>query len=624
MKDNLIRSSVVGLIFLQLFCIKTAGSQVVATGATQVSVGFDADAPNGASREPVTPPTGDSIFFSSLATNLTAGFFDTTSSQSSNVYRYSPDSGIQPISISILGKAPAKRPGNVNLLQGSFAPAVSKTAADGSYGVAFASDAIDLVTGYSSTGAATNTQVYLRIPAIDKTVLISKAASASVNSGANQSSDQPTVALVSENPHVYRVCFQSSATNLVMGITAVNNLYCRDATVDGQSVTLGTTQSVKPTFATGNFKEPSLSADGTKLVFSSDATIIINRPNNGTFQVYMYTFATSTFRLVSKNANGAVVIGSSDTPAISSDGSVISFRYDGLNADGLADLEGFEGVNKIILVKYLVANDSYSQVNVNTAAIPSNGNVAQGRLDAAGRYFVFSDSGTNLVSSPDVSGLEKVQVYLKDADSGEILCMSVTQNNLAGADDSGVNNPPGFAPAVAVGHTKADQTDPFVAFLSFAINLASVGIPNSTEPYIFRSGLSTPTPTPTETPTPTATPQQLRDNLRITVPPVVEGEKRPDGLYDMIITMPQFVFGPKKSAIQSFFEAAARQGKISYEVEVRKAGSSKRINRVVSRNTTTIRKLTAGRYSVRYRVNGTLGKNKAQSRYSPRTTITFN
>jgi hypothetical protein len=335
----------------------------------------------------------------------------------------------------------------------------------------------------------------------------------------------------------------------------------------------------------------------------------------------MYTFATSTFRLVSKNANGAVAFGASETPAISSDGSVISFRYDGVSADGLADLEGFEGINKIVLVKYLVNNDSYTQVNVNAAATPSNGNVSYGRLDAAGRYFVFSDSGTNLVSSPDVSGLEKVQVYLRDTLSDTVLCMSVTGGNEAGTDDSGINNPIDFFPAVAVGHTNADATDPFVAFVSFAPNLASVGLPSSVEPYIFRSALATPTPTPT--PTPTATPQQLRDNLRITVPPIVEGEKRTDGLFNLVITLPQFVFAPKKSAIQTFLEAAARKGKISYEIEIRKAGSQQRINRVISRNTTTIRKLSPGRYSVRYRVTGTLGAKKVQSRISPRATISL-
>jgi hypothetical protein len=614
-----------GVVALSMALLYAAdvNAQIVTSGATQISVGVGSTEPNGASREPVAPPTGDFILFSSSATNLSSGFIDGTSSVSPNIYRYSPDSGVELVSVNPQGVAPGKVSGE-NLLRGCFSPAVSAVGADGSYAVAFASDAQDLVNQYIPPAIITATQVYLRIPASNKTILVSKPPSASsTNSGANGSSDQPTVALVQENPAVYRVCFRSSAIDLVAGQDDPEAIYCRDATVTNQIVTLSATVKIKTDPLDGALGEPVLSARGTELVFSSNATIIGSFGKNIYDQVYLYSFVNQTFSLITKTSAGNIAQGNSGVPAISGDGSVVSFRYDGSSVDGTPDLSGFEGNTKILLIKYDVNSDAYTQINSNSEGTPSNGELSHGRVDSSGRYFVFSDSGTNLVSSPDVSGLQKTQVYFKDTQTSEVLCMSVTGAQEPGVDDSGINNPTTFFPPLAIGHLDSNATNPFAAFLSFAPNLASVGTPSSVKPFAFRATVETPTPTPT--PTPTATPQQLRNNLVLRNPPQVEIlPQRPDGLYDIFITLRRFVFNSTSAkSVDRWFAEAVRRGKISYQVEIRKAGSKNRITRIISRNTTTIRKLTPGRYSVRYKVIGVRGTVRAESRFSPRTTITL-
>jgi hypothetical protein len=68
---------------------------------------------------------------------------------------------------------------------------------------------------------------------------------------------------------------------------------------------------------------------------------------------------------------------------------------------------------------------------------------------------------------------------------------------------------------------------------------------------------------------------------------------------------------------------ASQKARLTYEIEIRKAGSTKRITRVSSRNTTTVRKLSPGRYTVRYRVVATKGSKKIQSRTSPAASISL-
>ncbi len=79
-------SSVV-VVFLYWIAATEAKAQLLCPGSEQISIGLRSTAPNGANREPVVPPTGDFVVFSSAATNLSSAFVSGASSNSPNIYR---------------------------------------------------------------------------------------------------------------------------------------------------------------------------------------------------------------------------------------------------------------------------------------------------------------------------------------------------------------------------------------------------------------------------------------------------------------------------------------------------------------------------------------------------------
>lgn len=610
----------VAALVAHLGVAQLAEAQLQCLGAEQISIGVGSAAPNGESQEPAVPPTGDFVVFSSKASNLTSLFVAGTSSNSPNIYQYAQSTGIELISKNTSGRPPARQ-GSTDLTFGCLAPAVSKVASNGSYAVAFHSDARDLVSQFSSTGGAT--QVYITIPPLNLTRLITTTSTATTNTGADGLSDQATVALVSENPNIYRVCFRSSASNVATSQSGVK-LYCRDVTESGGALTLGTTTAVKSGSINGSMGRPSLSADGAFLAFESDATIIANAPGNGLNQIYRYTFGSGTFTLISATAAGLAAVGGSERPSLSGDGSIVAFTYLGPLEPGLAGtLKGLEDVTLPALVQHQVSTGTNTRTNTNSSGIASDGFTHAGRIDSTGRYVVFSDTGTNLVDGP-TSNLE--QVYVKDLQAGGILRTSVTTSNQAGNEQSGFNSNASFAAPVAIGYRSATDTFPFVAFLSVAPNLASIGTPDSTKPFMYRALLATPTPTPTPTPTATPTPRVLAENIRITEPPDVNVTGRDaKGRYVIEVVCEQF--GLNSSLIKENPDLveflASKKARLTYAVEIRKSGSKTRITRTSSRNVVTVRKLTPGSYTVRYRVVATKGKQKIQSRLSPRQSITL-
>ena len=193
------------------------------------------------------------------------------------------------------------------------------------------------------------------------------------------------------------------------------------------------------------------------------------------------------------------------------------------------------------------------------------------------------------------------------------------------------------------------------SFLSFAENLGSQGLPTSESPFIFRSqvngpfgGPPTETPTPTHTPTATTTPtpqasptlttpaspqtpapapivdepQLLVPNAPISEPPRVEVRRSKGGKrFDVTVFCQLFTLDPALGSKAEFLALAAAGARLTYAVEIRKAGSRQRITRTSSRNVVTVRKLEPGRYTVRYRVSAKVGKKTIKTRSSPPARI---
>ena len=605
--------------------VRLAHGQLSTTGAVQVSIGLGGVAPAviGLENEPyshqvVGAPNGDLVFFSSAANNLVAAGIDENTLP--DIYKYSPTSGIELISLSpTTGKS--SRTG----FSGSVDPAVSPTLPDGSYAVAFVSDATDLIQNYTQTSAGTNSsQVYLRLPSINQTVLVSKgvpttliAAGLSTNSppvettpsgptsptgifGANQGSSYPSVALLGTSPTRYLVAFSSFATNI--GTSGSGNSQFERIFTAVVTVTNGVATCSDPELLfdprDGDMRTPELSGDGNFIVFSSRATIL-SGISNGIPQIYSYDRVSKTFQLISKSSLNQPGNALSDRPTVSYQGNFILFRT---RATDLITNSGNE-----ILVRYDRKLGTFSQVNTSSAGTPSNGSVFYAAIHPNGRFVAFSDSGTNLVSTP----VSSTQTYFKDITSGEIILASQNSTGQPGSDisGSGVEDFSYEFRKVSIGATGFTSTNAFVPFTSGAPNLATAGVPTAFTNFAFSSPIKLPA-------------RKLTKGALIESPADVSITRVfPRGQGARV----KFFFTKFEIDESAFLsrgrDIRASATKLQYSLELRKVGSRQRITRLTSRNSLTINKVSPGRYTVRYRVEATKGRRKVRSNYSPKTSL---
>jgi len=593
------------------YCGALAQSAFTTSGAVQVSVGANGAIPDGISSDPVSPPNRNMVVFTSTATNLVAA--DTNGL--SDIFQFTPERGIELMNIvASTGRAPTT--GN------SFGPAVSPVLPDGNYAIAFLSNATDIVPGYQSPfGPTANPkQVYIRIPKSNETLLVSAgspsstapggagvtAATAAGQFGADGECDQVSITAL-PNPNRYIVVFRSNAGNLDGGRTSTSVV---STTV---FMAVFVTQNGKTTLSSllgarrdngapfnANLAEPVVSGNGRFVAFSAEGSL--SDPSNEFRQVYLFDRTTERFSLISKNAAGRPGNGNSGGPSISFQAERLAFITEA------SDLVS-NNTGAAIAIQFDSATGKLVQANTSATGQQSNGAAYGVRLNPNGRLLAFADSGTNLVADTQTNG--RIQTYVKDMASGAIIRTSVTAGGAAGDGNSGVLPNSETSPArdaLALGGSGFNNPVLFAAFRSEARNFSST---TGEDPNIFRSVVSPPKP-------------KIVKNAPIEAPPdVTIDQVLPDGkgakvtivfqeFSDLVATARQDGPSPDSSSLATT---------LAYNLEVRKVGSKQRIFRTISRNSTTINKLSPGRYSIRYRVTKTKGKVVIKSGYSAKQSL---
>jgi hypothetical protein len=620
------------------------------------------------SEDPEFSPDGDVLVFSSGAMDLDPRLMiETDTSLSPNIYM-KRSSSIELLSKNVEQKFPRQPNSQEHLAIGSIGPAVSRVV-DGKFAVAFTSDALDLVPNYVKPGSASGanpSQVYLRLPYRDESVLVSGRYDLRGTKGGDRASDQPAVALrgLNDSGVVYRVAFRSLASDLQSGSSSNFNaiVYWRDITVPydrATPITIGEVNRI-PTASTGcQMEAPALSGDGSSLAFASDGGVLTGISSIQP-QMYVYDFDRSVMPLllISRAATSASAPANSKStyPSLSQSGDMIVFLH--YPAGTATNLTGI-GVGRMqpLLVYCNVPTSSSGtvvcqQVNSDAQGTPSTGSAAAGRIDATGRYVAFSDTGSNIYQEGRTGEIIP-QVYLKDmapadGELGKPVHVASKRSGAIGNQSSGkMSSHSRLFSRPPVSAAMNEEGKVFVAFSSWAANLATVGIPTEESPYLFVSKLEIPTPLPIETPTPTPTmadggdegegeddvspePGELpvvdvKDGGKVDIPPqveVVRGEGQK--FATIVITLPEVRIDPSlfvKLKKSELIGQAANGVRVRYEVEIRKSGSKQRITRVSSRNVVTVRKLTPGKYTVRYRVTATKGQKTVRTRQSPPASI---
>lgn len=316
-RPSLLVPGLVGVIVLT-----TAGGSPAAAAAdasahvpVRVSVSSVEQQGNRASGGPSVSADGRYVVFSSTASNLVAG--DTN--KASDVFVRDRRTGTtRRVSVSSAGTQ-ADRGSNTAPL------AVS---ADGRY-VVFASPATNLVAGDRSDAS----DVFRRDMTTGRTALVSRS---STGLQSNRSSEYPRM-----TPDGRYVAFTSTATNFVPGPTGLQyEVFLRDLRT-GTTSWVSTRRSGGAA-TRGSFLQ-SLSADARYIAFTSDSTDLVPGDTNGSSDVFIRDRRTGTLRRASGTGTGTQADSGSADGALSADGSRIAFTSlaDNLvagDSNGVADV----------------------------------------------------------------------------------------------------------------------------------------------------------------------------------------------------------------------------------------------------------------------------------------------
>jgi Tol biopolymer transport system component len=209
------------------------------------------------------------------------------------------------------------------------------------------------------------------------------------------------------------VAFSSASTNLVPADT--------DATVDifvkelaTGAVTLVSTDDLG-TKGNGDSSEASISADGTRVAFTSTSTNLDPADPDGDADVYVKDLLTGDIELASITIAGSKGVGADSTPSLSADGSAVAFSSFSENLDP-ADTDLAEDV-------YVKDLDTGSLVLASTSDEGTKGDAGSGAasLSGDGSKVAFHSVATNLDPDHTEAGSD---VYVKDLTTMDLALVS--------------------------------------------------------------------------------------------------------------------------------------------------------------------------------------------------------
>lgn len=240
------------------------------------------------------------------------------------------------------------------------------------------------------------------------------------------------------------VAFSSRARLVETWSRVRSQVYLRD--VESRTTTL---VSRTPDGKGGNGPTgwPSISADGTRVVYPSTADNLVDGDTNGLSDVFLYDAATETTTMVSQAPDGRPGNGSSDVPVISADGSHVVYRSTAKNlGPGGTDWGG--------IFVYDLETGTTKWINRTAGGGEPNYYSYRAWISGDGSRVSYRSGASNLVAD-DTNGRD--DIFLWDRAARTTTLLSRTPDGKSGNADS------------VDGMISADGTR--VAFFSWATNL---------------------------------------------------------------------------------------------------------------------------------------------------------
>ena len=219
--------------------------------------------------------------------------------------------------------------------------------------------------------------------------------------------------------------------------------------------------------ANGPSERPTVSGDGTKVVFMSHATNLVRGDTNNASDIFLRDLLRNTTTRISVSSRGEQANGGSaiDT-RISTNGRYVVFSSEASNL-----VPGDTNGKVDVFVRDLVRGTT-TRVSVNSKGEQANGDSMRPTLDNSGRYIAYTSVASNL-DAHDTNGTW--DVYLYDQVNRTTKRISVLPD---GTEPNGASDGPQVSPDGA-----------YVGFFSLATNLVSGDVDDFLD--VFRADLAT-------------------------------------------------------------------------------------------------------------------------------------
>ncbi|MEO8328432.1 MAG: calcium-binding protein, partial [Candidatus Nanopelagicales bacterium] len=244
-----------------------------------------------------------------------------------------------------------------------------------------------------------------------------------------------------------RIVFESKATNLVRGDTnGFSDIFMYDTT-SGVTTLISHAPNGNP--ANLASYSPAISADGTHVAFTSSATNL--GPDNGYFDsVYIYDIASGGAQLVTHAPDGSPTnYYGGYNPQISADGNLVAYY------SPTADLVADDTNSHDDVFLYNAATDTNQLISRTPDGGLANGNSYGVDISADGTHVAYNSYANNLVPNDDTDNITDVFVYDVASESTTLISR---------ATDGGPGNADSYYPSIS-----GDGT--LIAYTSYASDL---------------------------------------------------------------------------------------------------------------------------------------------------------
>ncbi len=368
---------------------------------------------------------GQFVVFTSRADDLLNGFVDVNDpnvnfNQISDVYLFSGGTNV------LVSHAAGLLTTTGNS-ESNYDPHIS---ADGNW-IVFGSQATNLVAGQNDQNSSIDLFLYNRT---SQTSTLVSGANGSATTTGNAFTGISTI-----SDDGQKITFQSSATDLISGVTDVSN--SDDAFLfDRSSGTTLLSHTASSVTTAGNFAGlPIISGDGTVAYFSSGSTDVLSgiRDFNNTDDVFTFDVSSSTTELVTEHAAGMASNTGSDRsfsenglygtrPQVSDNGRYVVFSSEAKNL-----VAGQTDTNQTtnIFVRDVVTNIT-TLVSRSTAGSQAAGNNSSSNpvISGDGRYIAYVSDATDLIVGLTDSNNQS-DVFVFDSNTGMTFLVSASAVN---------------------------------------------------------------------------------------------------------------------------------------------------------------------------------------------------